>query len=206
MNLYEYLIDTFGYNEPILTSKIQYKEYSKPWLAKELNKLCDSGQLVRYEKGVYYIPTDTLLGRSVLNPLKVIEAKYIYNGEDIVGYYSGVSAMNRMGLSTQMPNTLEIYSNNEMSRVRSVSVGKQQFVLRRARTEITKDNVETLQFLELMNSLSSAYLDEERKRKIQIYVQESGITRKSITQYAPFFPDNAMRMLIESEAIYSVAQ
>ena len=27
--LYQYLIETFGYNEPIFTSDIQYKEYSK---------------------------------------------------------------------------------------------------------------------------------------------------------------------------------
>ena len=48
--------------------------------------------------------------------------------------------------------------------------------------------------------------DDEKKAILNKFISERGITRKDITTYAPFFPDNAMRTLIESEVIYSVAQ
>ena len=40
--LYDYLLETFGKNEPIFLSDIRYKDYSDIWLKKELAKLCDS--------------------------------------------------------------------------------------------------------------------------------------------------------------------
>ena len=48
--LYEYLLDTFGTNEPISVSDIKYGGYSRPWIDKELSKLCKSKKIVRYRK------------------------------------------------------------------------------------------------------------------------------------------------------------
>lgn len=69
--LYEYLLDTFGTNEPISVSDIKYGGYSRPWIDKELSKLCKSKKIVRYERGIYYIPSQTPFGASVLNPNKI---------------------------------------------------------------------------------------------------------------------------------------
>jgi hypothetical protein len=77
--LYEYLLDTFGTNEPISVSDIKYGGYSRPWIDKELSKLCKSKKIVRYERGIYYIPSQTPFGASVLNPNKIIKYKYIEN-------------------------------------------------------------------------------------------------------------------------------
>ena len=131
-----------------------------------MNKLCDQGMVVRYEKGIYYIPTKTILGTSMLDPRKVIEKKYIKDGEDIIGYYSGATLLNQLDLSTQMPNTIELYTNNETSRLRNTTVGNQKVVLRRARTPINTSNAAVLCFLELMNSVPSSFFDEERKAKV----------------------------------------
>jgi hypothetical protein len=206
MTLYDYLLETFGTNEPVLSADIKFRNYSKPWLAKELNKLCESGSLIRYERGLYYIPTETPLGKSSLNPYKVIERKYIGDGNSTNGFYSGMTLLNRLGLTTQMPNILEICTNNEPSKIRTVKVGSQQITLRRARTKITNENVDVLRFLELMNFVPSKFFDEERLELITEYIKSTGINRKAISEYAPYFPDKAMRNLIESEVIYRVAQ
>lgn len=206
MSLYQYLIDTFGYNEPFLTSEIQFEGYSKPWIYKELTKLCEEEKLIRYERGIYYIPTKTVFGPSLLDPNKVIMKKYIRKGSDVYGYYSGVTFLNQLRLSTQMPNIIEIYTNNEQSNARDVTVGSQKLLLRRARTIVNKSNAAVLSFLELMNSVPAQFFTEERKNIIQRYIVENGITRKAVTQYAPLFPDKALRTLVESEVIYSVAQ
>ncbi len=206
MTLYQYLLEQFGTNEPIMTNEIFYKGYSKPWIYKELKKLCEQGKMIRYEKGVYYIPTETILGPSVLNPRSVIEKKYIRNGlDDIIGYYSGYMFMNQLKLTAQMPNVIVIFTNNETSNIRNVQIGSQKVQLRKARTKITRSNAAILCFLELMNSMSASFLDNEKKKIIDKYILENGITRKDITEYAPVFPDKAMRTLVESEVIYSVA-
>lgn len=206
MTLLESLLQQYGVNEPILSSELSFEDYSRPWIYKQLNQLCEDGKLVRYEKGVYYIPTQTPFGKSLLNPRKVIERKYISQGGETVGYYSGITFQNQLRLTTQMPNVIEVYTNNETTRSRDVYIGKQKVRLRRARTRITAANADVLSFLELMNDLTSDLLNDEKKAIITRFISDRKITRKDISTYAPVFPDKAMRTLIESEIIYSVTQ
>ncbi len=203
--MYDYLIDTYGYNEPILSAELSFNGYSRPWLQKEIHKLCADGKLIRFEKGIYYIPTETLLGQSKLDTKKVINKKYIFNGNDVIGYYSGITFMNMLGLSAQVTNMLEIYTNNEPSRAREVSVGSQKVLLRRSRATVNRDNAATMSLLELMNFTDAQYYDDEKKEIVRGYIRERSITRSNVTRYAPVFPDKAMRTLVESEVIYDVA-
>lgn len=205
MQFFDYLLQRFGKNEPIMSSEIEFEDYSKPWIYKQLNTLVSQGKLIRFEKGIYYIPTQTVFGKSLLNPRKVIEKKYIFGSDGRVGYYSGITFQNRLGLTSQVPNMIEIYTNNETSKVRDVFVGSQKVLLRRARTRITDSNVAVLSFLELMNDVTPAFLDDERKELIREFIVSNGITRRKITEYAPVFPDKVMRNLIESEVVYNVA-
>lgn len=84
--LYDYLIETFGFNEPIFITDIDFNNYSKIWISKELARLCESNQIVRYEKGIYYIPQDTIFGKSSLNPNKVIKRKYLSDNGNSIGF------------------------------------------------------------------------------------------------------------------------
>lgn len=206
MTLYEYLLQQYGTNEPIISADIVFKNYSRPWVMKQLKSLCEDGKLIRFEKGIYYIPTDTVFGKSILNPRKVIEKKYINDGENTIGYYSGITFQNQLKLTTQMPNVIEIYTNNETTNVREIMVGKQKVILRKARTRINSTNVAVLSFLEMMNDIMPRTLDGEKKNRITEYIYSNGITKQDIISYATVFPDKVMRNLIESEAIFSVAQ
>ena len=206
MTLYEYLLQQYGTNEPIISTDISFKEYSRPWVMKQLKSLCEDGKLIRFEKGIYYIPTDTVFGKSILNPRKVIEKKYINDGENTIGYYSGITFQNQLKLTTQMPNVIEIYTNKETTNVRDVMVGKQKVILRKARTTINSRNVAVLSFLEMMNDIIPRSLDSEKKSRVVEYINNNGITKHEIITYASVFPDKVMRNLIESEAIFSVAQ
>ena len=205
MGLLNELIEQYGYNEPIFTQEIVYKSYSKPWLYKELNRLCEQGLLVRFDKGIYYIPKQTPLGPSLLDPRKVIRKKYVQNGEKTVGYYAGNTLLNLMNLSTQMPNNIEVYTNNEKAKLREVKIGNHCVVLRRTRTPVTNANVAVLQFLEMMNITNASFFDEDRKAAVNRYIKDNAITQDKVTAYAPVFPDRAMRNLIESGVVYSVA-
>lgn len=206
MEFFDYLVRVYGYNEVILSNEIYYDGYSVSWIKKMLKKLCDEEKIIRFEKGVYYIPTDTPLGKSRLDPKKVIIKKYINDGNKIIGYFSGMTFMNMLGLSAQMPNMMEIYTNNEPSRVREVPIGSQRVLLRRSRTAINSSNAATLSFLELMNFTDAGFYDAEKKKIIAAFIDKNGITRKSVSIYSPYFPDKAMRTLVESEVIYDVTR
>jgi hypothetical protein len=60
--------------------------------------------------------------------------------------------------------------------------------------------------LEDMNEVPASYFSEGRKKLTIEFITNNGITRRDITEYAPAFPDKAMRTLVESEIIYHVTQ
>ena len=190
MTLYDMILNKYGYGNPFSLAEINFNNYSLPWIKKELNKLVNSNIIVRYERGIYYIPEKTIFGNGSLNPHKIIEKKYLSNDS---GYYSGLSFANKIGITTQMPNVIEIYTNNEKSRVREITVNNLKVILRKTRVNITKENICVLSFLELMNSFPRDYFNSERKNIIINYIKENGINRKEITKYSPYFPDRVMR-------------
>ena len=57
-----------------------------------------------------------------------------------------------------------------------------------------------------LKNVRQSYYDDEKKKIVAKFIKESAITRKSISKYSPYFPDKAMRTLIESEVIYDVIQ
>ena len=206
MTLYESLLNCFGYNEPFKTSEIQFEDYSKEKICMEMTKLCKKGKVVRFETGIYYIPRTNKFGTVIFNQSKVVEKKYIKDGDKVFGYYSGTELEYRLGLSKVKPNTIVIYTNGETTRMRRVMVGSQRIVLRKPRTKIDKHNAPVLCFLELMNGIDVETLDEYKRKLISDYINENRITQKQITKYIPYFPDKTCRNLIESEVIYRVPQ
>ena len=206
MALYDYLLEQYGFNEPILTTEIQYRDYSKPWLYKEINRLVKDGKLMKFDKGICYIPKDTPFGKSILNPNKVIEKKYINDGSGVIGYYSGISFLNMIGMSSQVANRIEIYTNKETSKFREVSVGRQRVIVRRARVNITEKNAPVLSLLEMMNFVSPEFFGDDEKRLAAEYVERNYIAKGHITKYAPFFPDKALKTFVESEVVYDVTR
>ncbi len=202
MNLFEKLVKNYGYGTPFYLEEVSFNDYSLSWIKKELKVLVNDKKIIRYERGLYYIPEKTIFGLSSLNPQKIIMKKYLSNYS---GYFSGLYFANKIGLSSQMPNIMEIYTNNEKSRVRKISINNQTIILRKARVNITKDNFNALSFLELMNSFPLDYFNYERKVKIKAFIKDNGIKKSQITTYAKYFPDLVMRNLIESEIIYDIA-
>lgn len=89
MNLYESLLSEFGYNKPILFSEIKFNNWCAQKISRDLRKLCQDGKVVKFDSGIYYIPKTTQFGVAYFNPKKVIDKKFIREGENVFGYYSG---------------------------------------------------------------------------------------------------------------------
>ena len=126
MNFEEYLKQEFGLNEPIYVDEIQFEEYSRSWIFMQMKKLVDAGIIKRFDIGIYYFPIKFPFGDSSLDPYKIVEKRFLSDGENVYGYISGLSLKNSVGLSTQCPNLIEVTTNNEHSRVRDIKIGFQR--------------------------------------------------------------------------------
>lgn len=208
MVLMEKLNSVFKPNTPIFVEEIQalFADYSRPRIYQWIAEAVESGVLMRYDNGVYYIPTKTLLGVSKLNPQKIIEKKYIGVGDSVYGIYGGTLLLNSMGVTTQVPNVIEIFTNNEKSRRREVMVGYQKVILRKSRMMITAKNVELFRLLEFFNSIDLSKMDKETSfAQVVSHIREKGLSREEIIEFARNFPAKTVKNLLQSGVLYEIA-
>ena len=64
----ERLKNKFGVNEPIFTSEIleEMKEYSRARVFQLLKKAEEEEKIIKFDNGIYYIPTQTRYGLSLI--------------------------------------------------------------------------------------------------------------------------------------------
>ncbi len=198
--LLEYLQKNYKVNEPIFVSDVDLP-VTDTNLRQMFKVLCDSGQIYRYETGIYYMKGNSRLkGGAALSASEVARYKYISRKGRIEGYYSGYTFANLLGLTTQVPYTIEIVSNQASAKCREVSVKNQKIMLRRPRTEITKENVSILQLLDLLKDLKQ-YIDEDipaAAETISTYIRELGIKRADVDEYIVLFPDRVYKYIYET--------
>lgn len=203
--LKEYLEKTYGYNEPILISEIKLESLNDNALRQYFKRMVKSGDLIRFDTGVYYLPkASRLLKKTYLDPLKVITRKYIENGTDIYGYFSGAYFSNQLGLTTQMPAVIEIVTDKEATKGRTVTVGSQNVRLRRPVMQITKENVLLLQFLDTV-STAEKYAElpqQEMTVLLKQYLRKNSFTQKQLAEALPSVTAQTAKKLIEWGLIY----
>lgn len=73
----------------------------------------------------------------------VARYKYISRRGVVYGFYSGNIFANQLGISTQVPNKVEIVSNK--AKVCEVLSGNRVFIVRKPIVLVTRDNVYVLQ-------------------------------------------------------------
>lgn len=203
MSVYEYILNTFLPDEPILIEDIEnlFPDRSRPWIDKTIKTMVDEKMLKRFSTGIYYIPRKTIFGDSILSTNKVISKKYLSNNDEVYGYVTGMSLLNSLGLTTQVPNSISIVTNNEASRGRRITVGKQNLYLIKAPTKITKENCAVLQLLEAIKLIDLNDLDEIENNNLINYIKSNSITLKDISQYCNFFPDFVSKKILGGNLI-----
>lgn len=198
--LYNYLKEHYKDGEPIFTEDIRIDGMNRANLCQQLKTLTDNGKLVRYEKGIYFLPKQTRFRSSAgPSPETVASYKYISREGRTDGYYSGGTFANLIGVSLQVPMKKEIVSNNIAANVREISIGRQTFIVRRTNVPINAENVRVLQLLELLKNLDS-YLDdnyEDAREKVGAYARKNHLTKEQIDRYIRKYPDSTFRNYYE---------
>ena len=202
--LIDYLNENFNKTTPIFLDEIKYEGRSVPWLYKELAMLCKEGKLCKFDKGVYYLPETNRLGLNrILSSYTVAEKKYIGEEENTIGYYSGITLLNSLGLTTQMAGTVTICTNKEKTRKRIVDVGNARIILRKPRTTVDSYNVNTMRLLDVVTDLSEYELSkDDNAKRIISFMKMQSIKSEDIKNMVRFYPDVTSKKLIESGLIY----
>lgn len=200
--------EKFNINEPIFTEEIMalFPQYSRPYIFRLLNELEKSSELIRYSKGVYFIPKKTFFGLSTITADAVIEKKYLKEYNNIYGIYSGLRLLNLFSVTTQVPNVIEIVTNNETMRCREINLNGRTFVLRKSRFNIDKNNVSAYMVLQLFNDLGTkTKLDDFAQRRLLNFIQEKSISQQQLLTLAMKFPAQTMKNLIGSGILNGIA-
>ncbi len=190
----ERLKEKFGENKPIFTYEIldTFKEYTKAYVFRLLNKAIRNDEIMKHSTGVYYIPKKTVLGYSKLLPDKIITKKYIKNNDGVYGIYGGIFLENILDLTTQVPNIIEVISNNESARSRKINIDGREFILKKSRCTITNENYKEYMILELLSSKNSI----TDAKAIKKYMKDNKITIQSLLETAKYFPSKVFKNLL----------
>lgn len=188
--LLKFLKSKFGPGKPIFTEDAEPLGLSAGNLRQQFKKLVDAGELSRFEPGVYFLP-DPNHEYYPISSNMVAEYKYITDGDEIYGYYSGYTFANQLGLCLQVPYKEEIVTNNTTAIAREVKVGKIPFFIRRAKVAVTKENRNVLQLLDLLKDIEE-YTDycceEEAPDIIRRHILRNKILRADVDKYIENFP------------------
>ena len=196
--------DNYKIDEPIFIENILalFPEFTRAYVFRLIKQAETNGELIKFSRGVYYIPKKTFFGYSTLTSSMVANNKYITDGKSVYGIYSGLTLLNQFSVSTQIPNVIEIVTNNEATRKRIVNIDGMRFVIRKSRFEITKDNYKYYSLLQFFLELGiNPILDEFAKQKIKEYIKDKGIKQEELIRLAMKFPAQTLKNLIGSEVV-----
>ena len=197
----EQIKEVFGDNKPIFAKDIinMFPNYSRAYVFRLIKKSMASQEIIKFSNGVYYIPSKTFFGISTITADSVIERKYVKWNDEVFGVYSGLTLLNMFSITTQVPNVVEVATNNETTCCRKIILDGRQFILRKSRVRINKDNASAYMILQLFTDLGvNEKINSFAKQRIIEYIKEKGISKIQLISLVMSFPARTMKNLMRS--------
>lgn len=199
-DVYSYIENNYRANEPIFLSELNIPGMKAVSVRQQMKKLMESGQLKRFDTGIYYIPKKSMFrSGSTLSVDEVIKKKYLTDGENCCGYVGGILFANQLGLTTQVAGVYEIYTNKATTEYRETQIANLRVILRKPYCEIDEKNVATLQFLDLLKEIVdiSEVDGEELTNRLISYMKMKSIGFGSMKQFLPYYPERIYKNMYE---------
>ena len=122
-----------------------------------LNRM--NGTLIQnYRKGIYYKPKTTIFGKTPLNPMEVTTKMYLKKGNLIIGYETGPSLLQKIGLTTQIPKYRYIATNKYNHKGNRI-IEDMKVVIRKPNTLVQEDNILYLQLIDAIENKDKINID-----------------------------------------------
>ncbi len=169
-------LNTCPKNEPIFIEEIKdyimqfYKNAEKEKIfnnVKEiLSRLNKENYIKTAFKGIYYLPKKNAFGELPLANDKIIKYKYLTDKQgNIKGYITGANLFNKVGLTTQVPNVIDIVTN-ECKNNNKYYNKNLNVIIRKPKIEITNENYKYMQLIDLIENKDNVYIEVETFDKI----------------------------------------
>ena len=166
----------------------------KEAIIKALNRMAASGKIAKLSKGKYYKPENTLFGKLQPSLAQIVKDLLEENGK-ILGYLTGYSIYNQLGLTTQVSNTVQIGKNEIRSAFKrerySISYVKQK-------NTITKENIPLLQILDAIRyikNIPDAKIEASCRRFLGILQALKPKERETLVRLALKYPPATRALL-----------
>ncbi len=207
--LVERLKTKFNTNEPIFTNEILelFDDYSRAYIFRLIERAEKNNEIVKFDTGIYYLPIKSVIGISTITAEDVVKKRYISYKDDVYGVYSGLNLQNMFSVTTQMPNTIELVSNNESTRCRKITIDGRTVVLRKSRCKIDKNNASAYAVLQLISEIGKSGEIEDRAREsIARYMRDNNVGNAELFSVANYFPAQTMKNLMYSGVLNAFTQ
>jgi len=159
----------------------------KEAVIKALNRMVKAGKIAKLSKGKYYKPENTPFGMLQPNQAQVVKDLLEEDGK-IVGYLTGYSIYNKLGLTTQVSNIIQI----GRSQIRPNFKRERYFIsFIRQKNTITKENIPLLQILDsirYIKKIPDATIETSCKRLLSIIKNLSEKDKGTMVRLALKYP------------------
>lgn len=191
-DVYSYIENNYRPNEPIFLSELNIPDMKAVSVRQQMKKLTEARLLKHFDTGIYYIPKKSMFrSGSTLSVDEVIRKKYLADGENCCGYVGGILFANQLGLTTQVPEVYEIYTNKATTEYRETQLANLCLILRKPYCEIDERNAATLQFLDLLKEIVdiSEVDGKELTNRLISYMKKKSIRFENMRQFLPYYPE-----------------
>lgn len=150
-----------------------------------LNRMNKEGIIETAYKGIYYIPVENIFGKMLLGNRQIIQYKYIMDKKgNIKGYITGAKLFNNMHLTTQVPNIIDI-ATNECKNFNKYENKNLNVIIRKPKVEVNNNNYKYLQLFDLIENKDNIDIEVENSDEIIYnFITENELDFEKIIKYA----------------------
>ena len=150
-----------------------------------LNRMNKEGIIETAYKGIYYIPNENIFGKMLLGNRQIIQYKYIMDKKgNIKGYITGAKLFNDAHLTTQVPNVIDI-ATNECKNFNKYENKNLNVIIRKPKIEINNENYKYLQLLDIINNKEQINIKVNNEEEtIYNFIEKNKIDFEKIIKYA----------------------
>ena len=180
--------ETFTYNE----LSIKKNEYQSA--AKSIERLIKKGKIKRISPGIFFKPKQTIFGELLPKEEEILKP-YLYKNGKRIAYITGIYLYNKLGLTTQIPQTIKL-----ASREKEIKVNKSNLKIKPAKSyvEVTNKNFQYLEILDAIKDFKKIP-DLNIKKGIKILLKILNRLKKAeikkIIKYSLKYPPRTRALL-----------
>lgn len=150
-----------------------------------LNRLNKETIIKTAYKGIYYIPKTNLFGEMLLGNNEIVKYKYLMDKKgNIKGYITGALLFNQAHLTTQVPNVIDI-ATNECKNYNKYFNKDLNVIIRQPKIKVNNENYKYLQLFDLIENKDNIGVEVENADElIYEFIKENDLDFEKIIKYA----------------------